>query len=132
MTKKYYAEEKWGHDYETTRPLIVERNKDVEHILYASCQYGSHGFGQQNRIKLFAMLATTDIHTSSRQLQSAVDYLNYYEPIDCGICLGTWSQSPICTVSVRKYSLNFTTIILLVKSAFACAVSGLPFSVTAP
>ena len=88
MTKKYYAEEKWEHDYETTRPLIVERNKDVEHILYASCQYGSHGFGQQNRIKLFAMLATTDIHTSSRQLQSAVDYLNYYEPIDCGICLG--------------------------------------------
>ena len=31
---------------------------------------------------------------------------------------------------MRKYSLNFTTII--VNSAFACSVSGLPFSVTEP
>lgn len=69
-------------------PLIVEKNKDVEHIMLASCQYGYYGLGVANATKLFTMLVTTDVHGCQKQLNSAIDYLNYYEAIDCGITLG--------------------------------------------
>lgn len=67
---------------------VLLRNKDVEHIMLASCQYGFHRFGKSNPKKLFCMLAITDIHRCTKQLESAIDYLNYYDAIDCGICLG--------------------------------------------
>lgn len=67
---------------------IIARNLDVEHIMFASCQYGFHRFGKRNPDKLFCMLVTTDIHRCVKQLESAIAYLNYYDAIDCGICLG--------------------------------------------
>ncbi len=67
---------------------IVERNKDVEHIVHAACQYGHHGFGEKNFKKLFSMLVSTDIHECPKQLQSAIEYLNDNDALDCGICLG--------------------------------------------
>ena len=67
---------------------IVERNRDVEHIMHASCQYGWHAGGKENAHKLFAMLVTTDVHGCGKQFDSAIEYLNYYEALDCGICLG--------------------------------------------
>lgn len=67
---------------------IISRNKDVEHIMLASCRYGFHRFGERNPEKNFCLLALADIHNCKSQLSSAVDYLNYYEAIDCGICLG--------------------------------------------
>ena len=73
-------------------PKIVERNKDVEHIMHASCNWGL--FAQAKRKnKLFAMLVTTDVHECTRQLSSAIEYLNYYDAIDCGVCLGDIQQS---------------------------------------
>ena len=47
---------------------IVERNKDVEHIVHAACQYGHHGYGEKNFKKLFSMLVSTDIHLCQKQL----------------------------------------------------------------
>lgn len=67
---------------------IIIRNRDVEHIMHASCQYGFHRFGRVNPEKLFSMLVTTDIHQCTTQLESAIAYLNYHDSFDCGICLG--------------------------------------------
>lgn len=69
-------------------PAIVSRNRDIEHIMHASCRYGHHGYGEYNYKKLFAMLVTTDVHECPVPLHSAIEYLNYYDALDCGICLG--------------------------------------------
>ena len=62
-----------------TIPPIVERNKDVEHIMLASAIYGMNGRGKKNVGKLFSMLAVADVHQSYAQMESAIDYLNYYD-----------------------------------------------------
>ena len=67
---------------------IVERNKDIEHIMLASCRYGVHYLGEWNQDKLFSMLVTTDLHRCGAQLSSALQYLHHYDALDCGICLG--------------------------------------------
>ena len=67
---------------------IILRNKDVEHIMLASCKYSFYGFGEKKPEKNFCLLALADIHNGKAQLASAVDYLNYYDAIDCGISLG--------------------------------------------
>ena len=69
-------------------PLIVQRNKDIEHIMLASARYGVHGFGKANLDKLFTMLCVADVHQSYTQMENAIDYLNFYDAIDIGICLG--------------------------------------------
>jgi hypothetical protein len=69
-------------------PAIVEKNRDVEHIVYASSRYGHHGYGKRHKDKLFSMLVSTDIHHCPSRLDEAVAYLNYHAPLDCGICLG--------------------------------------------
>ena len=69
-------------------PPIVERNKDVEHIMLASAIYGVNGRGKKNVGKLFSMLAVADVHQSYAQMESAIDYLNHYDVFDIGICLG--------------------------------------------
>ena len=69
-------------------PLIVQRNLDVEHIMLASAVFGVNGFGKPNLGKLFTMLAVADVHQSYDRMEAAIDYLNYYDAIDCGICLG--------------------------------------------
>lgn len=66
---------------------IIERNKDVEHIVNAAAHFGVYGHGQK-KPKRFGMLVTTDIHRCAKQMQSAVDYLNGMGALDCGICLG--------------------------------------------
>ena len=71
-----------------TIPPIVERNKDVEHIMLASAIYGVNGHGKKNIGKLFSMLAVADVHQSYKQMESAIDYLNYYDAFDIGISLG--------------------------------------------
>lgn len=78
---------------EAKMPLIVERNKDVEHIMLASAVWGVNGHGKANIGKLFTMLAVADVHQSYAQLNSAIDYLNYYDCIDCGISLGDMNGS---------------------------------------
>ena len=72
-------------------PIIVQRNKDVEHIMHASCYMGVDEQGR-TKDKQFAMLVTSDIHECPTQLSAAIDYLNYYEALDCGICLGDIQQ----------------------------------------
>lgn len=68
-------------------PAIVKRNRDTEHAMHACCNWGL--FEQTKRKnKLLALLVTTDIHESPAQLTSAVDYLNYYDALDAGVCLG--------------------------------------------
>ena len=71
-----------------TIPPIVERNKDVEHIMLASAIYGVNGRGTNNIGKLFSMLAVADVHQSYKQMENAIDYLNYYDAFDIGISLG--------------------------------------------
>lgn len=66
---------------------IIERNKDVEHIVNAAAHLGVYGHGEK-KPKRFGMLIVTDIHRSAKQMQSAVDYLNGMDALDCGICLG--------------------------------------------
>ena len=73
-------------------PEIVKRNKETEHIMHASSNWGL--WAQAKRMnKLFSMLVTTDIHECTTQMSAAVDYLNYYDSLDCGICLGDVQQS---------------------------------------
>ncbi len=73
-------------------PRIVKDNKDIEQILFASCSYGLYeGFKLKN--KQFCMLVTTDVHECKERLTAAIDYLNYYDAIDCGICLGDFQAS---------------------------------------
>ncbi len=69
-------------------PPIVERNKDVEHIMLASMIYGVNGRGRKNVGKLFSLLAVADVHQSYAQMENAIDYLNYYDAFDLGISLG--------------------------------------------
>lgn len=69
-------------------PLIVQRNKDVEHIMLAGARYGVHGHGKKNLGRLFTMLCVADVHQSYAQMENAIDYLNFYDAIDCGISLG--------------------------------------------
>ena len=71
-----------------TETSIIQRNRDVEHIMLASCQYGCHGFGKENFKKNFCMLVAADIHGCQKQLASAIEYLNNYPALDSGICLG--------------------------------------------
>lgn len=78
---------------EQKMPVIVERNKDVEHIMLAAAAYGVNSWGNANVGKLFTMLAVADIHKSYTQMDNAIDYLNYYDCIDCGICLGDINNS---------------------------------------
>lgn len=66
---------------------IIERNKDVEHIVNAAAYLGVYGHGQK-KPKRFGMLIVADIHRCAKQMQSAVDYLNEMDALDCGICLG--------------------------------------------
>ena len=73
-------------------PEIIERNKDIEHIMHASSNWGLWEQGKRKN-KLFSMLVTTDVHECPSQIGAAVDYMNYYESIDCGICLGDIQQS---------------------------------------
>ena len=97
---------------------IIERNKDIEHILLASCQYGFHRAGEANFDKLFCLLAMTDPHRCRKQLESAVQYLNYYDAIDCGICLGdiqgeTFNESDGSwyTSAINRSNKEFFTVL---------------------
>jgi hypothetical protein len=63
------------------------------------------------------MLVTTDVHGCPTQLNSAIDYLNYYEALDCGICLGdmqpsnfaesdgTWYTGPVLRAEKDFYTV---------------------------
>ncbi|MBQ8351958.1 MAG: metallophosphoesterase [Clostridia bacterium] len=94
-------------------PQIVERNRDVEHIVYASSRYGHHGFGKRNKDKLFSMLVSTDIHHCPSVIEAAVDYLNYHAPLDCGICLGD-----IIAADFREDGNWYTEHVLAAKKPF--------------
>ena len=74
-------------------PLIVERNKDVEHIMHAACRYGYNTAGRSNVNKQIAILITADIHEDGARLANAVEYLNYYDALDVGLCLGDVQSS---------------------------------------
>ena len=67
---------------------IIERNRDVEHVMLAACRYGHHGLGVKNKDKRLSLLAVTDVHGSETQMRSAIAYLNHYDAFDGGICLG--------------------------------------------
>ena len=41
-------------------PDIVQRNKDVEHIMHAACRYGYNTSGKENVNKRIAILVTAD------------------------------------------------------------------------
>lgn len=96
---------------------IIERNRDVEHIMHASCQYGWHVNGQENLNKLFAALIMTDVHGCGKQFDSAIEYLNYYDALDCAICLGDVQPSNFAEQNtwyvegVKKCKKNFLTVL---------------------
>jgi len=99
-------------------PPIAERNSSIEPLVQASCLYGRHGNGKRNVEKQFSMLAVTDIHHTVAQLQNAIDYLNYQDALDCGICLGDIQGSNFSetagtwyTESVLKSEKPFLTVL---------------------
>ena len=69
-------------------PKIVEFNRDIEHIMHASCRWGFHGHGIENKAKTFAMLVGADFHGCGARFDAMIDYLNYYDALDCGIQMG--------------------------------------------
>jgi len=69
-------------------PDIVRKNLDIEHIMHASCKYGYHYAGVKNSHKLFSMLIGADFHNDRKRLKNSVEYLNYYECLDCALNLG--------------------------------------------
>ena len=66
---------------------IIERNRDVEHIVNAATNLGHYKHGQQDH-KYFAMLVMSDVHRSFDQMTNMVDYLNAKDGIDVGLSLG--------------------------------------------
>ena len=75
-------------------PDIVRKNLDIEHIMHASCKYGYHYAGVKNSHKLFSMLIGADFHNDRKRLKNSVEYLNYYECLDCTLNLGdTFSEN---------------------------------------
>ena len=68
-------------------PIIVARNKDVEHIVNAAANYG-HYSGTKPKDPRFTLLCAADIHHSLKQIANMVDYLNYMPAIDAAIHLG--------------------------------------------
>lgn len=71
---------------------IIERNKDVEHIVNAAANAGHYGFGK-TLDERFALLVTADIHRCRKEIVSAIDYLNGMRALDAGICLGDMQGS---------------------------------------
>lgn len=71
-----------------SRENIVSLNEDVLPAVYASSKYGVNGLGTRNVNKGLSMLVSTDVHRSVSQMESAINYLNAIDSIDCGICLG--------------------------------------------
>lgn len=67
---------------------IISRNRDVEDIARYAAEYGVGYRGTANYYKQCSVLVTTDIHSCWDQLDSAVEYLNYLDTLDIGICLG--------------------------------------------
>ena len=66
---------------------IIERNKDVEHIVNAALNLGHYKCGEQHN-KHFGMLVMTDVHRSYERMTNMVTYLNAKDGIDVGISLG--------------------------------------------
>ncbi len=66
---------------------IIERNRDVEHIVNAALNLGHYKHGKQAD-KYFGMLVMSDVHRSYERMSSMVTYLNYKDGIDVGISLG--------------------------------------------
>ncbi len=75
---------KMNFNYES---VIVERNRDVEHIVNAATYTGMYGLGV-TQPKRFGLLVSADIHRCGKQLRSAIEYLNAMVALDAGICLG--------------------------------------------
>lgn len=71
---------------------IVERNRDVEHIVNAATYTGMYAAGTTHP-KRFGLLTLTDIHCCEDQLRSAIEYLNAMPALDAGICLGDMQGS---------------------------------------
>jgi hypothetical protein len=61
-------------------PLIVERNRDVEHIMLAGARYGVHGHGKKNLGRLFTMLCVADVHQSYAQMDGKWTITSEYTP----------------------------------------------------
>lgn len=59
---------------------IVTRNQDVEHIVNAAACMGRYAYGMAMP-KRFAMLVTTDVHNSSKQMHNGIEYLNQMDAL---------------------------------------------------
>ena len=64
---------------------IIDRNKDVEHIVHAASNYGKDGDKYE---KCLSLLVSTDIHGDADILENMITYLNGTDALDGGICLG--------------------------------------------
>ncbi len=68
-------------------PIIVTRNKDVEHIVNAAANQG-HYSATKPKNPRFTLLCAADVHHSVAQMANLIDYLNAMDAIDAGIHLG--------------------------------------------
>ena len=84
---------------------IIERNADIEDVVYASADYHRETASS----KFFSMLVAGDIHSSTLCMQNVVSYLNYVDSFDAGIMLGDITSS------------NFTHDVSFYTSALATA-----------
>lgn len=71
---------------------IVERNKDVKHIVQAAGNYGRSNESSTEWARAYKkclmLLVGTDFHRDATRLKNMIDYLNDSDEIDAGVCLG--------------------------------------------
>lgn len=77
---------------DSTNAKIVEKNKDVKHIIQAACNYGRNNTEGNEWARAYkkclTFLVSTDFHSDTQRVKNMVEYLNNSAEIDAGINLG--------------------------------------------
>ena len=93
---------------------ILKYNEDILPAVYASCNFGHHGYGKENFKKCLSMLVAADVHGCQERMESAVCYLNEIPSLDCAIHLGDIQPSKfgdvggvLCTEAIKQAKKPF-------------------------
>ena len=96
-----------------TYSAIIERNADIEDVVYASADYHR----ETTSSKLFSMLVAGDVHGSLKLMNNIVQYLNYIDSFDTGIMLGD-----IVSSNFTHDATFYTTALASAKKPFLTVI----------